>query len=374
MTRWFRDTLFLRLFVLMWAALVISHIAAFGIVTQSFWNPGSRPDGQMVYPTFPSLPPTPGMPGDPLHDREAQRVGPVGFQQPFLPTTLLLLDYAIRLVVIGAAAAIGARWLARPVQRLVDAAGSLGPSVRDDSPLPSLDEHVGTVEVRDAARVFNRMARELHAQFRARSLLMASLSHDLKTPLTRMRMRLENSSDAAVVQRCIGDIREMNGLLDTALDVFRNASADEPTETVDVGALLQSIVDDLAEQGSAATLREPAAPALARARPVALRRIVANLVGNAIRYGGGVEIGIDVDGRMLCVLFDDRGPGIAPEHLESVFEPFFRVEPSRNRASGGTGLGLYIARDLARRQGGELLLSNRPGGGLRAELQLPAAG
>ena len=370
MIRWFRDTLFLRLFALMWVALVVSHVAAFGIVTGTFFGSLSGPAGRFGYPTFPSLPPMPGMPGDSPHGRDPFP----GDSRPSLPVSLLILDYAIRLVVIGAAAAIGARWLSKPVQRLVDAAGSLGRSVRDEAPLPALDEQVGTVEVRDAARVFNRMARELHAQFRSRSLLMASLSHDLKTPLTRMRMRLENESEAVFVQRCIGDIREMNELLDTALDVFRNAGADEATETVDVRALLQAIVDDLAEQGSAAVLRESAGPWLARARPVALRRIVANLVGNAIRYGGGVEIGIESESGMLRIVFEDRGPGIAPQHLDSVFEPFFRVESSRNRASGGSGLGLYIARDLARRQGGELLLWNRSGGGLQAELQLPAAG
>jgi signal transduction histidine kinase len=391
MRRWFRDTLFLRLFVLMWVALVVSHIAAFGVVT-SGWLPFARGDEPVEggidergrrsrVPVFPSLPPTPGLHlGPPPWAGDVDRPPPPGGDPDRprsrragrgLPTPLLVVDYLIRLVVIAAAAWLGARWLALPVRRLVDASATLGVSLGADAPLPLLDERVGTFEVREAARVFNRMARELDATFRARGLLMAALSHDLRTPLTRMRVRLETDSQSPVAARCIVDIREMNELIETALDVFRNASDDEPLRPVDVTALARSMADDMAEAGQVVTLHGE--PAIVLARPVALRRVLANLFDNAIRYGASADVGVDSDGERVRVRIDDRGPGIASDLLEQVFQPFFRVEASRNRASGGSGLGLYIARDLLRRQGGDVTLANRPGGGLRAEMVLPRA-
>ena len=371
MRRWFRDTLFLRLFVLMWVALVASHIAAFGIVT-SIWQPPDRfafpPAGvgaghgrpPLVFPSLPPMSPPPDVGPD-------LRRPP--FYAPSLPTPLLVADYIVRLLVIAAAAWFGARWLAAPVRRLVAASSTLGISLGADAPLPTLDERTGTFEVREAARVFNRMARELDATFRARGLLMASLSHDLRTPLTRMRMRLETESESLVAARCIVDVREMSELIETALDVFRNAGNDEPLRPVDVTALARSMVDDMAEIGAAVTLQGDTAIVLAR--PVALRRVLVNLLDNAIRYGAGADVGVDADGERVRVRIDDRGPGIAPALLEQVFQPFFRGDASRSRASGGSGLGLYIARDLLRRQGGDVTIANRPDGGLRAEIVLP---
>ena len=400
MRRWLRDTLFLRLFVLMWVALVASHFAAYGVVTSSLFSGDDARAPRLGHlPTLPSLPPTPGVPDnanagrggndlpappppngfdehrpppwdEPDGDHRPSGDAPPNGQRPGLPTSLLVVDYLVRVLLIGVAAAVGARWLTRPVRRLVEASGALSTSFSTDAPLPMLDEHAGTVEVREAARVFNRMARELESQFKSRGLLMASLSHDLKTPLTRMRMRLENLAEEPIAERCVDDIRQMNALLDTALDVFRSAANEEPAQGVDVHALLQSIADDRAEQGQAVTLRGSAAVALAR--PVALRRVVDNLIENALRYGGRADIDVARDADSIRVGIDDAGPGIAPELQEAVFRPFFRVEGSRNRASGGSGLGLFIARDLIRRQDGELTLANRPQGGLRALVVMPA--
>ncbi len=386
MKRWLRDTLFLRLFVLMWVALVASHIAAFGIVT-SGWLPfdraafGTREGNDRGPPVvIPSLPPTLGLPLGPIEleprvDRPRPGAGPERRRPPLyapaLPTVLLVTDYLIRLVVIAAAAWLGARWLAVPVRRLVTASATLGVSLGADAALPLLDERTGTLEVREAARVFNRMARELDATFRARGLLMAALSHDLRTPLTRMRMRLENESESAVVTRCVADIREMSELIETALDVFRNAGDDEPLRPVDVTALARSMVDDMADGGQPVTLS--GASAVAMARPVALRRVLGNLLGNAMRYGSSADVSVETDDQRVRVRIDDRGPGISANLLDQVFQPFFRVEGSRHRSSGGSGLGLYIARDLLRRQGGDVSLVNRPGGGLRAEIVLPRA-
>lgn len=385
MKRWFRDTLFVRLFVLMWVALVASHIAAFGIVT-SGWLPfdraafGSREGNDHGASVIPSLRPTLGPRLGPIDlepgvERSKLGAGPERRSPPLyapaLPTALLVADYLIRLVVIAAAAWLGARWLAVPVRRLVTASATLGVSLGADAVLPLLDERTGTLEVREAARVFNRMARELDATFRARGLLMAALSHDLRTPLTRMRMRLENEAESPVVTRCVADIREMSELIETALDVFRNAGDDEPLRPVDVTALARSMVDDMAEAGQPVTLG--GASAVAMARPVALRRVLGNLLGNAMRYGSSADVSVGTDDQRVRVRIDDRGPGIAVDMLEQVFQPFFRVEGSRHRSSGGSGLGLYIARDLLRRQGGDVTLVNRPGGGLRVEVVLPRA-
>jgi len=379
MKRWLRDTLFLRLFLLMWVALVVSHVAAFGFVTSGLVSTelAPPPRGAAELPTFPSLPPTPGLPGEarrlplagagPPSPTVAPRQRP---EPPRLPTILLVVDYAVRLLVIGAAAAVGARWLTAPVRRLVRASDALARSLAGQDALPTLDERSGTVEVREAARVFNGMARELDAQFKSRGLLMASLSHDLRTPLTRIRMRLESlaTDDDALVQRSIGDIREANALLDLALGAFRSGVDDEPVQTVDVAALVQSMVDDRLEQGQPLTFAADAA-ALASARPVALRRVFDNLLNNAIRYGERADVRVDRDGERVCVRIDDAGPGIDAALFDSVFQPFYRVESSRNRSTGGSGLGLYIARDLVRRQGGDVVLSNMQPG-LRAEVSL----
>ena len=311
-----------------------------------------------------------------------------------------MLDYAVRLLVIAAAAALAARWLAAPMRRLVDASSALatslghggGGSLAGDparaagTALPQLDEHRGTVEVREAARVFNRMARELERQFRARGLFVAALSHDLKTPLTRLRLRLEGD------ERSAADIREMAALVDSALEVFRPSAEEERAVAVDVAALVQSLVDDAVERGESvtsttagtgataaigSTVIDSAAPAasaaIARVAPLSLKRVLDNVLGNALRYAGAAEIAVQTGADRIEIVVADRGPGIPPPLLEAVFEPFVRVDSSRHRASGGTGLGLYIARDLLSRHGGSIALAPREGGGLVATIRLPRA-
>jgi signal transduction histidine kinase len=343
--------------------------------------PGQHPPpgrGAAELPTFPSLPPTPGLPGEPKPRAEPgspTRMGapPGRPERRGLPMHLLVIDYAVRLLVIGAAAALGARWLTAPVRRLVHASDALARSLPGNGTLPKLDERAGTVEVREAARVFNGMARELDAQFRSRGILMASLSHDVKTPLTRIRMRLESLrlADDALVQRSIADIHEADALIDLALGAFRSGVDDELVQTVDVAALLQSMVDDRIEQGQQLAFAAEGV-ALASARPLALRRVFDNMLNNAIRYGERADIRVEPDRERIRVRIDDAGPGIDAALLDSVFQPFYRVESSRNRSTGGIGLGLYIARDLLQRQGGDVVLSNlRPG--LRVEVTLPRA-
>lgn len=402
MKRLWRDTLFKRLFILMWVALVASHFVAYMVVTRGgAAGPGAQGGFSLLNaPVFPSLPPTPGLPdGGPV-----QRGGPMppvgedmrprpppgdpsmgdagppgpdtageGVGEPprhsGLPTSALLLDYGVRFLMIGLAAWWGARWLSAPVRRLVDASHELASSIGGNAPPPRLDEARGTLEVREAARVFNDMARQLDEQFKGRGLLVAAISHDLRTPLTRMRMRLE-SIDAELAQRCIADVREMDALIDSSLTLFRGASSAEPTHPVDVLSLVQSLCDDLAEQGQAVTAGGHASTVV-DAQPMALRRVVSNLISNAVRYGQRADVMVLREPGLVKIIVDDAGPGIPAAQMEAVFQAFYRVEGSRNRGSGGTGLGLYIARDLIVRQGGTLALANRPEGGLRATVTMP---
>lgn len=376
-----RDTLFARLFLLMVVALLGSHLVAWAVVTHLLMPagapgavaaPGPAPGPEGAAPTAPggggarpplptlgSLPPTPGLPGTP---------GLPAGAAPQLPARVLLADYGIRVLLIALAAWWGARWVSRPVRRMVDTARSLGDGVaRGQAPDP-LDEQQGAAEVREAARVFNQMAERLAQEFRGRGLLMASISHDLRTPLTRMRIRLENLQPAPLAQRCVADIREMNELIDGAISVFRAEDAsDEALQATDVFALVQSLTDDLAEMGQPVHLHGHSLVAMAK--PVALRRAVSNLIGNALRYGHSVEVTvIALDG--VRILVEDQGPGIPDDQLERVMQPFQRLDPSRSRDTGGAGLGLHITRSLLAAQGGTLSLANRPTGGLRAEVRL----
>lgn len=389
------DTLALRLFLLIWVALVLSHVAAF-IAVHTFasqgpptWGgspppelgphgrtdgpprggppsgrppPGGLPVGSPPLPTFPSLPPTPGL-GAPAGAPPA----PGG-----LPPAALALDYGVRLFIIGLAAWWGSRWLARPVERMVSAAQALGPALASGREPQVLDEHNGTREVRASAAVFNRMAAQIRQLFRARGLMIAAISHDLRTPLTRMRLRTETAGLADDQRaRFARDLQEMNALIDTVLEVFRAAEGRaEPLQRTDVAALIQALLDDRAEHGAEVALL--GGTAVIATEPLALRRVLGNLIDNALRYAGHVEVQLAANtpaGLRIQVL--DRGPGIPPDQLDKVLEPFMRVEGSRAPATGGTGLGLFIAHELVRRLGGSLTLSARPEGGLCAEVRLP---
>ena len=433
---WLADTLFKRLFALMWLALVISHAVAFLVVTRN----GPSAVGQL--PTFPSLPPFsfsqrvatpagasavhpgagtspvdvgpdrmappagrpdggpdwrgpggpdgPGGPGDTggppgpggpppfanQHgDLQPGRPGaPAGASHDIsLSTPQALLDYGIRLLIIGMAAWLGARWLSAPMRRLQAASRTLGQSLARNAAPPQIDERAGTVEVRETAHVFNEMSRQLSDQVHSRALLVAAISHDLRTPLTRIRMRLEASEGDPLSARSIADIHEMDDLIESALEVFRGASPhQEPRETTDVHALVQAIVDDLADLGQPVTIRGDAAPAQVQA--ASLRRVVSNLVNNALRYGKRADVQVHAQGDSVHIVIEDAGPGIPEALLDAVTQPFYRLESSRNRLTGGSGLGLYIARDLIARQGGALTLANRAEGGLRATIRLTTTG
>jgi signal transduction histidine kinase len=223
--------------------------------------------------------------------------------------------------------------------------------------------------VRQAAQVFNTMAQRLHEQFGAQGLLMAAISHDLRTPLARLRLRLETMEPGAQTERCIADLQEMDALIGSVLSMLRDQHAPQARQRVDLRALLQAQVDDRVEQGLAVRIADDSGgEAVVLAQSEALGRILGNLIGNALRHAGSAELSLRGHPRELELCIDDHGPGIPEDQLETVFRPFYRVA-----SSGGSGLGLYIARDLAERLGGHLTLSNRPEGGLRARLLLPRA-
>ena len=379
---WLTDTLAKRLFWLMTVALVASHFVAYLTVQSLNSREGTRGVAAALehLPTMPSLPPMGGPPPPPNAGARqdppgAPPGGPPNGPPGGLPTSALALDYGIRFGLIALAAWFGARWLARPVARLVAASHQLGSALERNTALPQLDEAHGSREVREAAQVFNRMAAQLKQQFEARGLMIAAISHDLRTPLTRMRMRLETQrDDVPMRERCIADIREMDGLIDSVLDVFRGPSAGVPMlQRTDVGALVQALIDDMAELGQ--RVSADCVPAVAAVDAAALRRVLGNLIGNGLRYGTHVQITVTSDAQAVHILIDDDGPGIPEAQLDAVFEPFVRVDTSRSRQTGGVGLGLFIARELTRRQGGTLTLSNHgPASGrsgLRAEVHLP---
>jgi signal transduction histidine kinase len=258
-----------------------------------------------------------------------------------------------------------ARMTVRPLTRLAKAARGLGEDLRQ----PPLAED-GPSEVREAARAFNAMQQRIRQNIEERERFLAAVSHDLRTPVTRMRLRSELLKDEELRDRTLRDLDEMQQMLTGALDFLRGKSAEEPASPIDMVALLESLVDDQADLGHAVSLTVPAA-AQCSGRPQALRRAIGNLIENALKYGGHASVALAVDGEGMTITIEDGGPGMPEEELEKVFEPFYRVEASRNRETGGVGLGLAIVRQIARNHKGTVTLANRPEGGLRATLRLP---
>jgi signal transduction histidine kinase len=214
------------------------------------------------------------------------------------------------------------------------------------------------------------MQARLQVHLREREQMLAAVSHDLRTPITRLRLRTELIGDEALRVKFARDLAEMEAMTAAALDFLRGARADEPVQPVDVLALLESLQADLEEAGHAVQVQDQVmAPYLAR--PLALKRLLTNLIENAVKYGERAAVRVEDNAAQLRIIVADNGPGIAEAEIERVFEPFYRVEGSRSRATGGVGLGLSVARDIARAHGGELTLRNRAGGGLEAILTLP---
>jgi signal transduction histidine kinase len=231
----------------------------------------------------------------------------------------------------------------------------------------------GPRDVRRTIAAFNRMNQRLQRYVSGRTNMLAAISHDLRTPITSLRLRAEFVEDSETRERMIATLDEMQQMAEATLDFAREEAAPEHTRPVDLAALLQSLCDDLAELGQEVSFGENEAPAPATlaCRPVALKRALRNLIENAVRYGQRARLALQASEEGFRIEIDDDGPGIAAEALERVFEPFVRLEESRSRETGGIGLGLAIARSIVRGHGGDIALATRDEGGLRASVTLP---
>ena len=274
-------------------------------------------------------------------------------------TLLVLLGTVVVLSLVAV------RWITGPLSVLATAAEKLGEDI-DRPPIPEQ----GPTEVRRAAKAFNTMQQRLSSFLSDRTRILTAMSHDLKTPITRLRLRTEMLEDNAVRSKFSRDLDEMESMVGQTLEFMRDTSAAEPLQGVDLMALLESLHADYAEAGKPVEIKGRIARPYS-GRPLALRRCLTNLVENAIRYGERATLEVEDGEREIVIRVLDEGPGMPEPELQKAFEPFYRGEASRSRETGGTGLGLGIARNIARAHGGDLTLRNRAGRGLEAVLSLP---
>ncbi|KAB2919244.1 MAG: HAMP domain-containing protein [Hyphomicrobiaceae bacterium] len=279
-----------------------------------------------------------------------------------------LLSMGIMALIIVAVSVWAVRRVTAPLASLATAAERLGQDV-NAPPLPE----TGTTETRQAARAFNDMQMRLRRLIENRTRLLAAISHDLRTPLTLLRLRAETVENAQERDKMLGTITEMDSLIGATLQFAREESASEPRRPTDLASLLQSAVDEMSDAGLPVRM-ESAEPVVYECQPAALKRAVRNLLDNAVKYGKAGTARIRRASRAIEICVDDEGPGIPPSELARVLEPFYRVEESRSRETGGVGLGLAIAQSIVQAHGGVLTLSNRETGGLRAMITLPLSG
>jgi signal transduction histidine kinase len=279
-------------------------------------------------------------------------------------------QFIISMALMGAIVLSVSTWAVRrvtaPLGLLSAAADRLGLDVAA-APLAE----TGTIEMQHAARAFNRMQERLRRLIESRTRMLAALSHDLRTPLTLLRLRAEDVTDADERDRMLATIGEMDEMIGATLAYARDEARAEPRRRVDVAALVASLVDDMADAGLPVTMA-PAPALIYECQPGALKRAVANLLDNAVKYGKCARTAITAKADAIEIAVDDDGPGIPEAELARVFQPFYRLEESRSRETGGIGLGLAIAQSIVQAHGGELHLANRPGGGLSACISLPA--
>ena len=286
-------------------------------------------------------------------------------EQLFSWPVRLLVVLGILLLSVLLLSLIGVRSIIRPLAELRQAADGLGKNIKQ----PPLRE-TGPDEVRATAKAFNTMQKRLNNFIQDRAGILAAVSHDLKTPLTRIRLRTDLMDDDEQRIKIQNDLDEMESMVSATLDFMRGTETSEPSHRIDLMALLESIQADGSEADEEIDIHgQIAAPY--PGKPLALKRCIVNLVENAVRYGGQADISVEDADNEIRISICDNGPGIPEASLGKVFDPFFRLESSRAQHTGGTGLGLGIARNIARSHGGELILCNRAGGGLCARLTLP---
>jgi len=276
-----------------------------------------------------------------------------------------LLSMGLMAVIILAISIWVVRRVTAPLASLSAAAEKLG----NDLNAPPLPE-TGTAEMRQASRAFNTMQARLRGLIENRTRMLAAISHDLRTPLTLLRLRAEHVEDMPEREKMLVNIAEMDSMIATTLEFARDESMAEPRRRTDLAALLASVVDDMADTGLPVAMA-PAQPIVCECQPTTLKRALTNLIDNAVKYGKRAHATIRSTPHEVEITIDDEGPGIPEDELARVLQPFYRVEGSRSRETGGIGLGLAIATSIIQAHGGMLILSNRPDGGLRARVTLP---
>jgi len=258
-----------------------------------------------------------------------------------------------------------ARRLARPIREFAQAAEQLGV----DLTAPPLAVR-GPQELRATIQAFNRMQDRLRRFLEDRTQMLAAISHDLRAPLARLRLRAEFVEDEEQQRKMFGELATMNAMIDSTLAFARDATRQEPRKLVDLSVLVEDVCEDVTDSGGAAFYRGPRG-IVVTCRPSDIRRTITNLVDNAVKYGGSARVDILREDERVVIVIDDDGPGIPFNEQERAFAPFYRLEPSRDPGNGGVGLGLSVARTIAREHGGDVTLANRDGGGLSARIELP---
>jgi signal transduction histidine kinase len=257
------------------------------------------------------------------------------------------------------------RWVTRPLQVLTEAAESFSL----DEKHKRLDE-TGPLEVRRAARAFNSLRERIQTLVAERTQALAAVSHDLRTPITRVKLRTELYDDETTRDAIGADLGEMESMIDSTLEYLRAGDSTEQVRLIDLSAVVQTVVDDAIDRGShiSFTGREHA---VIRGQLVAIKRALWNVIGNALKYANRVDVDVAETSDSVLVTVSDDGPGVPEELIDRLFEPFFRVEQSRSRETGGTGLGLTITRKIILAGGGDITIQNQPSGGLRVTMEFP---
>jgi signal transduction histidine kinase len=276
-----------------------------------------------------------------------------------------LLSLSLAAMVLSGLMILMVRCITRPLACLALAADRFG---RGET-VPPLAEQ-GPLDVQETIRAFNHMRARLERFVQDRTRMLAAISHNLRTPITALRVRAELIDELDTRSKILATLDEMQGITEATLAFVREEVAQEDTRLLDLDALLQSVCDDLSDMGKDVTFTGPG-KTLYRCRSVSLRRALSNLVENAVAYGQRARVTLTEERDVLCITIADDGPGIAAPDIERVFEPFIRLEASRSRETGGVGLGMTMARSIVRGHGGDITLTNRPEGGLRVTVRVP---
>ena len=286
-----------------------------------------------------------------VRDRNPQLVRTLLFQ-----TAVIYLILLIPLIWLG-------RNISRPLKALTNAAENFKPGES------MLIEESGPPDTRQLIAAFNEMNDRVGAMLDEKDVMLGAIGHDLRTPLAALRVRVESVEDDAERERMVAGIGDMDRTLDDILSLARLGRTDDTAEPTDISALIETVADEFTDMGADVSFTR-SGRITGNIRATLIRRALRNLIGNAVTYGKQAAISVDKDGDRLVIHVDDTGPGIPDDQIAAMFEPFARAEKSRNRETGGSGLGLTLARAIVRDHGGDIVLQNRAEGGLRASLIL----